>query len=420
MSRKPSQSQIDYARHLLKQVGADEPDWDKIDAIEISTLIDDLKKKRGRPVWYGNGQFSHWEKKATMGDRQAARPAKPLSPEKLNALLQKVRKNVSNIGWDAINAAVPALGGKVETVAVLGNPREDWIAYDQYPNFFTDEQAKDKADELRRRVTRPPTTPEIGKQYILGVRVEVSELTKTPAVVVTQVRGEARTRITLDGHTSPLFEYLSDHAQKWLKDTAHWDTLAAAALGMEEHARAGERAVEGVGTCGACFGVYKLKPKGRGLPTVTLHGYERPGSGQISGRCSGAGQPPFELSVAATEEELNWQLSFIRVHETDLQDLKSGKTTKITPDMYGARGTRVWTPDDEKWPEVVEMYEKALKHRIATFEKQVPALKALVSHWKPRPLPEPGKKVIDWYNKGRTASRSMTVRVAARYLESIR
>lgn len=63
-TKPPSKSQIDYARHLLKQLGAEEPDFDKMDGGEVGKLIDDLKKKRGKPVWYGNGQFSHWEKKA--------------------------------------------------------------------------------------------------------------------------------------------------------------------------------------------------------------------------------------------------------------------------------------------------------------------------------------------------------------------
>lgn len=69
-TKPPSKAQIDYAKHLLGQAGAEEPDWDKLDGIEVSKLIDDLKKKRGRPVWYGNGQFSHWEK-------AAADPSKP-------------------------------------------------------------------------------------------------------------------------------------------------------------------------------------------------------------------------------------------------------------------------------------------------------------------------------------------------------
>jgi DNA topoisomerase IB len=62
--KPPSKSQIDYAKRLLQQVGADEPDWDRLDGVEVSTLIDALKKKRGKPVWYSNGQFSHWEKES--------------------------------------------------------------------------------------------------------------------------------------------------------------------------------------------------------------------------------------------------------------------------------------------------------------------------------------------------------------------
>ena len=65
-STKPSKSQIDYAKHLLKQVGGEEPDWDSLDSTAVSSLIDGLKKKRGKPVWYGNGQFSHWDKKADL------------------------------------------------------------------------------------------------------------------------------------------------------------------------------------------------------------------------------------------------------------------------------------------------------------------------------------------------------------------
>jgi len=62
----PTPAQISYAKHLLKQVGAEEPDWTKLDNAAVSSLIDDLKKKRGKPVWYGNGQFSHWEKDGAL------------------------------------------------------------------------------------------------------------------------------------------------------------------------------------------------------------------------------------------------------------------------------------------------------------------------------------------------------------------
>lgn len=39
------------------------PDWELTD-VEASAAIDGLKARRGKPVWFGNGQFSHWEKAA--------------------------------------------------------------------------------------------------------------------------------------------------------------------------------------------------------------------------------------------------------------------------------------------------------------------------------------------------------------------
>jgi len=62
----PTPSQLQYAKHLLKQQGQAEPDWDAMTNVEVSELIDGLKKKRGRAVWYGNGQFSHWEKDGAL------------------------------------------------------------------------------------------------------------------------------------------------------------------------------------------------------------------------------------------------------------------------------------------------------------------------------------------------------------------
>lgn len=71
----PTKAQLDYAHHLLKQVGAEEPDLESMSGIEVSKLIDGLKAKRGKPVFYGNGQFSHWEKQAAdpIAVRVAAR-----------------------------------------------------------------------------------------------------------------------------------------------------------------------------------------------------------------------------------------------------------------------------------------------------------------------------------------------------------
>ena len=69
MSKPASPSQVQYLRHLLKQVGGDEPEWATITDTEASQLIDGFKAKRGKPVFFGNGQFSHWEKDARIASR---------------------------------------------------------------------------------------------------------------------------------------------------------------------------------------------------------------------------------------------------------------------------------------------------------------------------------------------------------------
>lgn len=69
MSKPASPSQVQYLRHLLKQVGGDEPAWATLSDVEASNLIDGIKAKRGRPVFYGNGTFDHWEKNARVAAR---------------------------------------------------------------------------------------------------------------------------------------------------------------------------------------------------------------------------------------------------------------------------------------------------------------------------------------------------------------
>ena len=59
---RPSQVQVDFATRLIQQVGGELPDFEKLDRGEVSSLIQGLEKKRGRPTWYGNGQFRGWAK----------------------------------------------------------------------------------------------------------------------------------------------------------------------------------------------------------------------------------------------------------------------------------------------------------------------------------------------------------------------
>lgn len=65
--RPASPAQVNYALRLLKQQGLAAPTPEEVEAmpsVEVSSLIDGLLAKRGKPVFYGNGTFSHWQKAA--------------------------------------------------------------------------------------------------------------------------------------------------------------------------------------------------------------------------------------------------------------------------------------------------------------------------------------------------------------------
>lgn len=77
--RPPSTAQVQYALRLLKQQGLAAPTAEEVatmNSVEVSSLLDGLLAKRGKPVFYGNGQFSHWQKGA--GEKTAAANLAPV------------------------------------------------------------------------------------------------------------------------------------------------------------------------------------------------------------------------------------------------------------------------------------------------------------------------------------------------------
>lgn len=78
-TRPPSSAQVQYALRLLKQQGLAAPTAEEVagmSSVEVSSLLDGLLAKRGKPVFYGNGQFSHWQKGA--GEKTAAANLAPM------------------------------------------------------------------------------------------------------------------------------------------------------------------------------------------------------------------------------------------------------------------------------------------------------------------------------------------------------
>jgi len=75
-------------------------------------------------------------------------------------------------------------------------------------------------------------------------------------------------------------------------------------------------------TCPVCFGTYALRAKA-GAMVVVLHGYRRPGTGELRGQCPGVGFAPWEVSKAGAEA----YLATIDDHEARAVDALSATET---------------------------------------------------------------------------------------------
>jgi hypothetical protein len=139
MPKPATPAQVSYLRHLLKQVGGQEPAWDTLTDVEASTLIDGLKAHRGKPVWYGSGQFSHWERKA-RGLLKPGVHEVEVQTEGLGATLNLDVPNPDEAGYDA--------------------KRDQPTAFLEIdPDFFPEDDIEDHEDALLRAVSRAVGRP---------------------------------------------------------------------------------------------------------------------------------------------------------------------------------------------------------------------------------------------------------------------
>lgn len=79
------------------------------------------------------------------------------------------------------------------------------------------------------------------------------------------------------------------------------------------------------GTCPCCFGEYVAKG------TMVLHGYKRPGTGWINGRCpSSSRYRPYEVSVEGTVAMLGLAQSALKDNKEWLRKLQAGEVLEFT------------------------------------------------------------------------------------------
>lgn len=174
------------------------------------------------------------------------------------------------------------------------------------------------------------------------------------------------------------------------------DTLAARALGMLTVAEEDEedeykaRDWTHTGTCGVCNQNIKMEGMGKGTALV-LHGYRRPGDGQVYGECFGRGYEPYELSPKAV---LDYVVRLKKIEASQVEELvslTSGAEVRLSKQVRQADWSTktVWVRVGE--PEFVDM----LKSVIHAVETKLRITRSDIAHytkkgaeWKLDELPE--------------------------------
>ena len=198
----------------------------------------------------------------------------------------------------------------------------------------------------------------------------------------------------------------------WLKkDTPYLDQINEV-LGTEHHRPGAVRTRENTGTCGACFKNAKLEhARGAKLPVTVLHGYKRPGTGSIEGRCPGEHMPPYELSWEATELERRHLAAALTAQNSYIARLKSGQVTEFSP-YFGAPIVRKSELTPALWEMEIRNQVKREERERDDLEFRTNVYDWLVKNWQQRDLPVEGKIEVDYY--GLAARKVHASELAAR------
>lgn len=93
-----------------------------------------------------------------------------------------------------------------------------------------------------------------------------------------------------------------------------------------------------LGACQACLRDFVVHTDGNKVERMVLHGYSRPGTGYIQGKCPGTNVEPFEISCTFTKEWRNYLVTEkLPAFRLALVDLESGKAKNFTASHHDRR-----------------------------------------------------------------------------------
>lgn len=358
--------------------------------------------------------------------------------EKMKALLLKLRKGAdSSLSIPQFFKVVALLGGwRVEEIVGLipiHYPRGE-VEREMLQHIHSDNEQEARAfyDKVKsHEVSNLPTNPQLGQLYVMDLAPFKSwqdtwDATKmnhgagyklwvgVPGYRITDPNGKVFELLpnrhdVKESHRDNVLPTIDAKGLKkklrpwdmlkWAKAHTTWLAQINEILGLDPHEKSGPggrpampRTRENTGTCGACLRNIKLVWKSDQLPTMALHGYNRPGHGYVIGKCFGGDHPPYELSPEGTKI----MLGYIKQQFEGTKEVV--EFFKGSPEKFEhQKRTYDKAVDPEAW-------EFGLKHALASAESALhfPAMdfKAyswLVDHWEKRDLPQEGTSHIDWY-----------------------
>jgi hypothetical protein len=347
--------------------------------------------------------------------RQAA-----MTEDKLREILLKIRKGAtSSLNWKQLGDVLGSLdaGWKLEKIVGLVKLYGYQGHEESTENFWDDNQkvAEDRHKSLQpSAVSALPTAPKHGELYVMDLAPVTSRemFGKTVWEFSFKVwRGNEGWRVTTpDNKVRDEFPGRYDLGDfqhgyrslsrskihvwdmtKWLNTEAGWLEQINKHLDMPAHEPAVPRTRDGTGSCPVCFQNIKAKPE------MVLHGYLRPGTGTVHGKCVGKGYLPFEVSVQGTKDYLEQYLRpQHEVLEAYLRKLKAGKIDRLLI----PHTKREVTPADADWEKILAARIITTEHEIKGSDQMLESFAKLVTKWKERPLPTEGGRHINWFYEG--------------------
>jgi hypothetical protein len=354
--------------------------------------------------------------------------AKALDPERLKAMLMKMRKGVGSFSFPQWQAVLETLGGwRIEPIVGLITLHLEDLGGTNAPIS--------KLEEVKsHEVSTLPTNPVAHMHYTMDISEPWTLAPERGGGSYFKYKhwiGSVGARfISPEGKIFELFPGRYDIARgndlrpeyrqyklkdldpsrglvKWLtKETSLMDQISNY-LGVptfereraDKKEQSAPRTRNGTGTCPCCFRNIKLKDKSNELPKMVLHGYKRPGWGAVQGRCYGVAWPPYELSSDGTKNLVKVLGGQKKSYQELLHRLQSGaiKSLRVERNVYSEY--KPTTKIEEIEPGHPE-WDRVLKSRITETERILDAIKRdlvffkeKVGSWKLAPLPMEGDKI---------------------------